>query len=270
MPTIKDHAICLRQWDFSESSQTVSLLLREHGIVRGLAKGAKRERGRFSGGFDVLTAGEALAIVKPGRPLATLTDWMLRQVWSVVRRDLEANRIGFFAIDLIHHMLAEHDAHPRLYDATIALLDAVQAGDDRWRALLRFQCVLLNETGYAPELDRLADADESAIGARGTLGFSARAGGVVTDTGSPDRWRVRASTIDLIRAVTLEVAESPPPLEHAVHAVARDDMLRANRLLAAYLREVLGEEPATMHWLFPDLGSRIGEGARPRQRRSAR
>ena len=42
MPTITDNAICIRRWDYSETSQTVSLLLRNHGVIRGLVKGAKR------------------------------------------------------------------------------------------------------------------------------------------------------------------------------------------------------------------------------------
>ncbi|MCZ6836092.1 MAG: recombination protein O N-terminal domain-containing protein, partial [Planctomycetota bacterium] len=74
MPTISDSAVCIRRWDFSETSQTVSLFTHTHGIIRGLAKGAKREKGAFSGGFDVLTQGHLVAIVKPGRDLATLTE----------------------------------------------------------------------------------------------------------------------------------------------------------------------------------------------------
>ncbi|MCH7602254.1 MAG: recombination protein O N-terminal domain-containing protein, partial [Planctomycetes bacterium] len=62
MPTISDYAICIRRWDFSETSQTVSLFTRESGIIRGLAKGAKREKGNFSGGFDLLTLGQVVAI----------------------------------------------------------------------------------------------------------------------------------------------------------------------------------------------------------------
>jgi DNA repair protein RecO (recombination protein O) len=258
MPTIKDQAVCLRRWDFSETSQTVSLLLREHGVVRGLAKGAKRERGRFSGGIDVLTAGEVVAITKPGRQLATLTDWNLRTSWTVVRRDLAANRIGLYAVDLAHQMLAEHDGHPRLFDALIDLLDALQAGDDKWTALLRFQWVLLSETGYTPQLERFADTDQAAPSGTPTLGFSAAAGGIVEDTGGADRWRVRTATIELIRQIARGKADT----------LASDEanLQRANRLLAAYIREVIGDEPPAMHWLFPDLGTRVAEGARPRRR----
>ena len=261
MPTIKDHAICLRHWDFSETSQTVSLFLREHGIVRGLAKGAKRERGRFSGGIDVLTAGEVVALVKPGRPLATLTDWNLRTSWTIVRRDLSANRIGLYAVDLVHQLLAEHDPHPRLFDALMDLLDALQQRLDSWPALLQYQWVLLEETGYEPQLDEFVDAEaneRAAIDKHATLGFSAAAGGIVQDTGGADRWRVRRTTIELIRTVA-RGGEIPSTIDDT-------DVQRGNRLLAAYLREVLGDEPHAMHWLFPDLGNRVAEGARPRRR----
>ncbi|MHC4100282.1 MAG: DNA repair protein RecO, partial [Planctomycetota bacterium] len=55
MPPVTDNAICIRRWDYSETSLTVSLFLRNHGVVRGMAKGAKRARGSFEGGIDLLT-----------------------------------------------------------------------------------------------------------------------------------------------------------------------------------------------------------------------
>ena len=58
MGTMHDQGVCIRQWDFSETSQTVSLFGRSLGVVRGLAKGARRERGAFDGGVDLLSRGE--------------------------------------------------------------------------------------------------------------------------------------------------------------------------------------------------------------------
>jgi len=40
VPSITDDAVVLRVWDFSETSQTVALLTRARGSVRGLAKGS--------------------------------------------------------------------------------------------------------------------------------------------------------------------------------------------------------------------------------------
>jgi len=249
MPTITDTAIVIRRWDFSETSQTVSLFTREHGIIRGLAKGAKREKGDFSGGLDLLTRGEVVAIVKPGKDLATLTAWHLQQLYPVLRTSLPANRAGLYMADLAHHLLSDHDPHPRLFDALANGLEQLQDQTQIEPAMLRLQWAALLEAGYTPELHRDAQTGEAMPEDASTLAFSAAAGGVVFDTAGGDRWRVRRETIDLLRALQ---AEQPWP------TTALEPVRRANRLLAAYCREIIGSEPSSMRWAFPDLTGASG------------
>ncbi len=243
MPTITDNAICIRRWDYSETSQTVSLFLREHGVVRGLVKGAKRPGSAFDGGLDLLTHGQVVAIVKPNRDLATVTAWRVLEMFRVLRESLAANRAGLFMADITQLLLEEHDPHPALFDA---LRDALRALADPSRigaALLRFEWTALCEAGYRPELERDAETGSELPGGP-TLAFSAVAGGVVADTGAGGRWRVRRETIELLRALARdEIPQGKDP-------GAAD---RAARLLAVYLRELLGREPKTMRWAFPDL-----------------
>jgi len=251
VPTITDNAVCLRHWDYSETSQTVSLFTREHGVIRGLAKGAKREKGRFSGGIDILTRGQAVAIIKPGRDLATITDWDLQEIYWPLRERAAAHRAGVYFADLVHRMVTGHDPHPALFDALRrALEDLGDPALDAW-TVLRFQWALLNEAGYRPELDVSArtgkSIDEDAAG--GAMAFSPEAGGLVDDTGGHSRgrgrWRVRHETVHLLRRLSegsLERTENDRPAAE-----------RANRLLAAYLRHLIGEAPPTMRWMFPDL-----------------
>ena len=246
MPIITDTAICIRTWDFSETSQTVSLLTREHGIVRGLAKGAKREKGAFSGGMDVLTRGEVVAIIKPGKDLATITAWHLQELYRVLRRSLAANRAGLYMADLMHHMLVEHDPHPRLFDAFAAALVALEDPSAIEFSLLRLQWTLLVEAGYQPELFHDAQTGGPLPGDAATLAFSAAAGGVVADTAAPDRWRVRRETIEVLRRLVAN------ELTHDDDDDA-ESIRRANRLLAVYFREIIGSEPPAMRWAFSDL-----------------
>lgn len=244
MPTIADLAFCIRRWDYSETSQTVSLFAREHGIVRGIVKGAKRAGAAFDGGIDLLTLGQVVAIVKPARDLATVTAWHLLEVFRPLRENLAANRAGLYMADLVHHMLSEHDPHPRLFDA---LRDALgRLGDTAAisETLLRYEWILLCETGYQPQLDRDAQTGGSLPEDGSTLAFSPSAGGVVADTGTADRWRVRRETIDVIRRVA---GQRAGPASDA------RGYERANRLLASYIREVLGHEPKAMRWAFPGL-----------------
>ena len=55
-------------------------------------------------------------------------------------------------------------------------------------------------------------------------------------------WRVRRSTIELLRGLD----------ESGRVDDADETTIRASRLLAAYLREIMGSEPNTMRLVFPD------------------
>lgn len=265
MATISDEAICIRHWDFSETSQTVSLFCREHGIMRGLAKGAKREKGQFSGGIDLLHHGHVVAIVKSTRDLATITEWHLEHVYHALRQHIGANRIALYIADLLHHMLTADDPHPALFDGTVRTLQQLADPVAHGRALLEFQWSLLVECGYRPELERDAETGKPLTGGH-TLAFSAGAGGVVADTGTADRWRVRRTTIDMLRQLsvarqshhgTTALAGAPraaEPVPDDRHPADTATIERANALLAAYLRNVIGEDLTTMRWLFDQRG----------------
>jgi len=245
-----DQAICIRQWDFSETSQTVSLFARGLGGLRALAKGSRRERGSFSGGIDLLTAGEIGVIVKRDSDLATLTEWDVHETFPRLRDDLQANRSAWYVADVLGRMLPPLDPHPRLFDVTMELLRALGHEGATESAMLRFQWILLEETGWQPDLQ------DPEPGAR-TLAFDPQEGVWTTDTGAPGRWRVRRETL-----VTLQAAAAG-----SLEREASTSVHRASTLLAAHIRNVLGEEPSSMTWVFGRLP--VG-GASPRPRASVR
>ena len=109
MALLSDTAICMRCWDYSETSQTVSLLTKEHGLIRGIAKGSKRNNGSFSGGFDPLTRGNIVARLKESSDLATLTEWQLEHVWWTIRKSLPVNRASIYMADLVGRMITDQD-----------------------------------------------------------------------------------------------------------------------------------------------------------------
>jgi len=246
MPTITEQAICIRQWDFSETSQTVSLFGRDTGVFRGIAKGSRRPKSNFSGGLDLLTLGDVVSIIKPGRDLATITEWGLHKVWWRIRRDAAANRVAYFMAECTSRMLNQHDPHPGVFDALVHGLDRLEGGSNHDIVLARFLWILLVESGYKPELSVSPGNVEPDTQ---TVLFSPREGGVVDGVEVPGRWRVRVSTLSVLEQIIQG--------DHPDDA----DLLSLNRsakLLAAYLREILGSEPTTLGLVFPDLaGGRV-------------
>jgi len=241
MPRFKDTAICIRHVDWSETSQVVALLTREHGKVAGVAKGAKRMSpsavARYSGGIELLTAGEIVGIIKASAELATLTEWNLLDPHPHLRRDYEAMNLALYASDLCGAMLADHDPHPAVFDAMRTLLQGLADVAGRHALLLRFQWTLLGEAGYAPDLDLARQRDLDRV----TLVFDCDKGKLHEDESlarddSPNGpWRVRGQTVAALLA--MEDGE----------VASGEDCARGNRLLGAYVRTVLGRELPTMH-----------------------
>ncbi len=250
----KDHAFCIRHLDWSETSQVVALLTREHGQVRGLAKGSKRMSpssiARFSGGIELLTRGEVVGIVKPSAELATITEWDLQESYPHLRSDLTAHRLALYAADLAHAMVAEQDAHPRVFDALAQLFDGVREAASGGAALLRYQWVVLEDCGYRPELELDAETGEP-LGAAASYLFDARAGGLrvakgldVPAANGSGPWRVRRETVEMLRSVARgeEVQSAKPQAAQATE--------RANRLLCVYIRAILDRALPTMSFVL--------------------
>lgn len=239
MPRLTDAAIVLRRWEYSETSQTVSALSRQHGLVRGLAKGAIRPTGTFSGGFEPLTRGHLGWIVKEGRELAILTEWMLEDVYWPTRQHAAANRAAIYAVDLTSRLLTDQDPHPAVFDALDrVLLDLAESPASH---LLTFQWRLLEAVGWRPVVEHDALTGEPLPGDSDVLGFRAAAGGVVSVPGDGD-WRVRRETVTLLEALS---AGEPSTDESA--------STRASALLAVYVRDLIGEHTEAMRHAFPEL-----------------
>lgn len=235
MNGLRDEGVCIRHWDWSETSQTVSLLTRDHGVVRAIAKGARREKGPFSGGIELLTRGEALWIPRSGDALATLTAWDLLETSPGARASLEGFYAGSYMIDLVHHMLTDHDPHPGVFDALVASLRSLTTLARE--AVLCFQWALLVEAGYRPSLG------EGALSRSGTLWFSPALGGT-RDTPVEGGWGVRAATVELLRRV--EGGAAPGELGAPPESVDR-----ASRLLASYIAHIVGAELPSARACFP-------------------
>ena len=239
MPRIKDQAICIRHIDWSETSQVVVLLTQAHGKLRGLAKGSKRQSPssveRFSGGIELLTMGQVVAVTKSTAELATLTEWDLQNDYHHLRTNFRGQRLAMYAADLSNAMLADEDAHPAVFDAVSEFLAALSDEQNHPRALLRFQWALLQDCGYRPELDRDVRLGD-ALGQSKAYTFDPVAGGLTVENGVAD-WRVRKQTVSLLRKLadgeTTEDAEA-------------DSVDRANRLLCVYARAILDKELPTM------------------------
>src|SRR3954469_16293224 len=155
MALTRDHCICLRRVEYSETSQILTLFGREHGLLRLIAKGAHRRTkagaSKFDGGVDLLDLGDAVFSLRLEKDLATLTEWSLRDGHLELRSNLRPLYLAQYAAELCSLLIEEHDPHPHLFDRfeqTLAQLNTPRMEE----LFLAFQLDLFRESGYLPNL----------------------------------------------------------------------------------------------------------------------
>ncbi|USN98949.1 MAG: DNA repair protein RecO [Phycisphaeraceae bacterium] len=250
MSVTHDEAVCLRHREWSETSQTVILLTRRHGLINGIAKGSRRERAAFSGGFELLQVGELGFIPRPDKDLITLTEWDLTNPYLALRSRYAASALAMFAGELTMSLLAQGDPHPRVLDALLMLLDestTAAAPMADCRPLSRFLAALLNDTGQFPDIGSAAGPAASVRmfdPAQARLVEGSHGSVQARDPFSPGEqhgvWPIRSETIDLLRAVgdgrETGQAEKGEPARWT----------RVARFLAAWVVYRSGRRPASL------------------------
>ncbi|HEX8911027.1 MAG TPA: DNA repair protein RecO, partial [Humisphaera sp.] len=204
MPLVRDRAICLRKTEYSETSQIVTLLTRDHGLFRAIAKGAHRKTkagaSKFDGGMDFLEVGEAVFTHDVTRDLATLTEWTLREGHLAFRSDLRAMYLAIYAGELVDRLLEQHDPHPELFDRLEQTLPEL-ASPRREEAFLAFELDLLRETGHMAEVTECVACHRPAPTDVPRAFFSADLGGTVCrdcEMSVPDRRSIDSRLIRLV------------------------------------------------------------------------
>jgi len=264
MALARDRCVCLRKLDYSETSQILLLLGREHGLLRVIAKGAHRRTkagaSKFDGGLDLLDVGDAVFTFDPARELNTLTEWGLREGHLELRRSLRAMYLAQYAAELIALLFQEHDPHPALFDSLVKTLPEM-ATPRAEETFLAFQLDLLRESGYLPELGHCGECGLPA-GADEYAYFSADRGGVVCrncEGTVPDRLSLDARLLRLVQGVLRlpreganGSASASPPLR--LPRLTRYQTDPINRLLAVHVQHTLGRRLRMAQYVLEGAG----------------
>lgn len=252
MLLVSDRCICLRKTEYSETSQILSLLSREFGLVRVMAKGAHRRTkagaSRFDGGIDLLDTGHAVFSNDSSRELGLITDWKLEDGHLPLRNSLRALYLAVYAVELLGLVLEEHDPHPEVFDMMECLL-AELPGSAIEESFLAFQLDLLREAGFMPELGICVGCGTRA-GDRDGVYFSPARGGVVCHNchaSIADRLPVDVRLLRLLRMIQTPAASGG---SRRLPRLTRHQTDPVNQLLLQHIEHSLGRRPKSAYYIL--------------------
>src|SRR5882762_4532369 len=96
-------ALVLRTWPFHEADLLVSLLTREQGRIKGVARHAMRSRRRFGGALEAMTYVRATYAEKPKQELVRLDGFEI--LWSPLADQVDYGRAA--ALEFVAEVLEE-------------------------------------------------------------------------------------------------------------------------------------------------------------------
>lgn len=152
MPLVETESLVLKSYSLAEADRIVVFFTRDHGIVRGVAKGAKRLQSKFGSTLEPFSTVNLEYFLKEDRDLASI------QRVDLLRSSFEiASDPGFlqtfsYIADLLTAFVPPHDPNEKLYRMVKACLSAADPSPETLAAIrMYFEYWLLRLGGYLPD-----------------------------------------------------------------------------------------------------------------------
>ncbi|WP_084923090.1 DNA repair protein RecO [Prescottella equi] len=160
MRLYRDYAVVLRQHKLGEADRIVTLLTRQHGLVRAVAKGVRRTKSKFGARLEPFAHIDVQ--LHPGRNLDIVTQVSTVDAFGAdIVDDYGRYTTACAILETAERLAGEEKAPvPRLHSLTVGALRAV--GDRTRPVELILDAYLLRAMGYAGWAPALTDCARCA------------------------------------------------------------------------------------------------------------
>lgn len=153
MNLVTTDAIVLRSYNLAEADRIVVCLTRNAGLVRAVAKGARRMKSRFGAALEPFTVIRLDFYERENRELVTISRAEILKSNFELAAQLEVAEVLGYMAELIGEFAPPHEANDRLYRMLNACVEALGAAPDAAKLVLRyFEIWLLRLAGSFPDV----------------------------------------------------------------------------------------------------------------------
>jgi DNA repair protein RecO (recombination protein O) len=153
MGLVETEAIVLRTYNLAEADKIVVCLTRATGIVRAVAKGARRLKSRFGAGLEPFTIIDLTYFEKEGRELVSLRQAEIIRSYFNLSNDAETVAALAYMGELLVEFAPPHEPNEKLFRMVRAVTEALEQIPSEIPALVRyFEIWTLKLAGFFPEI----------------------------------------------------------------------------------------------------------------------
>ena len=240
MSQFETESLVLKSYNLAEADRIVVFFTRDQGIIRGVAKGAKRLKSRFGSTLEMFSTVQLSYFQKEDRELVTIQQVeLLRSRFSAASNPEFLHTFSYLA-DLLIAFVPPHDPNETLYRMTGACLDTAMEGPGQLPAIrLYFELWLLRLGGYLPDWSRCDECKRAfALNASASLRPDFH---LICDRCRRTRrlTRVDASQVEAYR----NVQKLPPTQFVELTSTYPQTVTELSAILRRIITQVIGRDP---------------------------
>lgn len=160
MGLVDTEALVLRTYNLAEADKIVLCFGRSSGMIRGVAKGARRLKNRFGAALEPFTILRITYYEKENRELVTLSHAEILKSHFNLSQNSDIVAAMAYLSELLIEFSPPHEPNEKLYRMAVACADAMATVPMETESITRyFETWILKLGGFLPDLRRCADCD---------------------------------------------------------------------------------------------------------------
>jgi DNA repair protein RecO (recombination protein O) len=158
MGLVNTDAIVLRTYNLAEADRIAVCLTRSAGLVRAVAKGARRMKSRFGAALEPFTLIRLAFYERENRELVSISTAEILKSHFDLAAQIETGEVLAYIGEMVGEFAPPHEANEKLFRMVIACVEALETSTDSSRLILRyFEVWLLRLAGLFPDIRSCAD-----------------------------------------------------------------------------------------------------------------
>ena len=158
MGLVNTDAIVLRTYNLAEADRIAVCLTRNAGLIRAVAKGARRMKSRFGAALEPFTLIRLAFYERENRELVSISSAEILKSHFDLAAQLEPSEVLAYMGELVGEFAPPHEANEKLFRMVSACVEALETAPASARLISRyFEVWLLRLAGLFPDVRSCAE-----------------------------------------------------------------------------------------------------------------
>ena len=150
---VKTDGIVLKSFDFRETSKIVTFFTKEHGKLKGILKGIRKDHKKFGSNVDKFSVNTIVYYHHRNSDLHLVGQCDLSAFFFPIRQDLKKTLAASYMLELVDAIMPAEEENEAVYQLMLDYLKSLETAQDINKIVHVFQIKILLLSGFRPHLD---------------------------------------------------------------------------------------------------------------------